>query len=247
MNLLILLLLPFFSALNTTEPIPLEKTAISDLSGAWTSVYIDDSGRKMRVVAILTELYFSSTSFAEEDGAFENTNGGVYSIIDDTMTLTYEFNTFDKTKVGQSDEFKYTLVDDKLSFTDQGSVWDRVDNGEPGALAGAWLITGRKQGEELRTMTPGARKTMKILSGSWFQWIAYNSETGEFFGTGGGEYTTKDGNYTEIIEFFSRDNDRVGASLQFNYEIMDGQWHHSGLSSKGEPIYEIWSPRNPAL
>jgi hypothetical protein len=84
---------------------------------------------------------------------------------------------------------------------------------------------------------------MKILSGTRFQWIAYNTETKEFKGTGGGTYTTHDGEYTENIKFFSRDDTRVGASLKFNYELVDGHWHHSGLSSKGQPIHEIWSVR----
>ena len=91
--------------------------------------------------------------------------------------------------------------------------------------------------------TPGARKTMKILSGTRFQWIAYNNETKEFFGTGGGTYTTTDGKYTETIEFFSRDNSRVGAKLEFNYALEDGQWRHSGKSSKGDPMDEVWSQR----
>ena len=43
---------------------------------------------------------------------------------------------------------------------------------------------------------------MKILTGSRFQWIAYNTETKQFFGTGGGSYTAKNGVYTENIEFF---------------------------------------------
>jgi hypothetical protein len=90
-------------------------------------------------------------------------------------------------------------------------------------------------------MRPGARKTIKILSGTRFQWAAINSETGDFFGTGGGFYTFENGKYTEHIEFFSRDATRVGASLSFNGELKEGNWHHSGLSSKGDRIYEIWS------
>ena len=86
-----------------------------------------------------------------------------------------------------------------------------------------------------------ARRTLKLLSGKRFQWVAFNVETKEFSGTGGGTYTTKDGAYTENIQFFSRDRSSVGASLAFTYELIDGQWHHSGLSSKGSPIYEIWS------
>ncbi len=93
--------------------------------------------------------------------------------------------------------------------------------------------------------TSGPRKTMKILSGTRFQWIAYNTATKEFMGTGGGTYTTIDGKYTENIGFFSRDDSRVGASLEFNYELKDGDWHHSGFSSKGNPIYEVWSKRTP--
>ena len=85
---------------------------------------------------------------------------------------------------------------------------------------------------------------MKILSGTRFQWIAYNIETKEFKGTGGGRYTTENGRYTEQIEFFSKDDARVGAELGFDYELKEGEWHHSGLNSKGKPMYEIWSKRN---
>ena len=84
---------------------------------------------------------------------------------------------------------------------------------------------------------------MKILSGTRFQWIAFNTETKEFMGTGGGTYSTVDGKYTENIDFFSRDNSRVGASLEFDYELNGDEWHHKGLSNKGDPIYEIWNLR----
>ena len=62
-------------------------------------------------------------------------------------------------------------------------------------------------------------------------------------GTGGGTYTTRDGKYTEIIEFFSRDNSRVGASLTFDFALENGAWRHKGKSSKGEPIDEVWTRR----
>ena len=124
-------------------------------------------------------------------------------------------------------------------------VWmKRIDAGQPDDLAGAWLISGRmRDGEIQERSTDRPRKTMKILSGKRFQWIAYNTETKQFMGSGGGTYTTVDGKYTENIEFFSRDDNRVGASLKFNYELKDGKWHHSGKSSKGKPIYEVWSVR----
>ena len=90
----------------------------------------------------------------------------------------------------------------------------------------------------------GPRKTLKILSDSRFQWAAINPATKEFFGTGGGSYTFVDGKYTEHIEFFSRDSSRVGASLIFNGQLINGNWHHSGKSSKGDDIYEVWSRIN---
>ena len=95
--------------------------------------------------------------------------------------------------------------------------------------------------EVSRPMPLAARRTLKVLTGSRFQWIAMNIETGEFSGTGGGRYRFADGVYTETIEFFSRDASRVGASLEFKGRVLDGNWHHEGRSSRGDPIYEIWS------
>ncbi len=84
---------------------------------------------------------------------------------------------------------------------------------------------------------------MKILSGTRFQWIAYNTKTKQFLASGGGTYSTQHGIYTENIEFFSRDDTRVGLQLKFDFDIENGEWHHSGLSSKGDPIDEVWSKR----
>lgn len=62
----------------------------------------------------------------------------------------------------------------------------------------------------------------------------------------GGTYSAVKGIYTENITFFSRDNSRVGAELSFEFAVKNGDWHHSGKSSKGDPIYEIWSPYTKA-
>ena len=170
------------------------------------------------------------------------TKGGSYTLTDESIEFTYEFSTQDLGIVGKTEPKPYKLVENGLQLN--GTTWTRVDDGNPGELFGAWLISGRKRdGEIVKRDTSGPRKTMKILSGTRFQWIAYNTETKEFLGTGGGTYTTIDGKYTENIGFFSRDDSRVGASLEFNYELKEGDWHHSGLSSKGDPIYEVWSKR----
>lgn len=206
-----------------------------ELMGAWKSQTKDD------VVAqwIITDQHFAIAYYKGNE--FVSTEGGSWEMKDKKLTLNYEFYTANKAKVGTSESMEFSVKKDKLKVS--GLTWIRLDDTSPGQLNGAWLITGRERDSEMNNMTPGARKTMKILSGTRFQWIAYNSETAAFSGTGGGEYLTQEGKYTEIIKFFSRDSSRVGAELNFDFELKDGQWHHSGKSSKGDPIYEIWSDR----
>ena len=135
------------------------------------------------------------------------------------------------------DKVTFTLIDDENKST---HTWKRVDDGEA-PLTGAWQIRERMgQDGNMHEMRPGPRKTIKILSGTRFQWTAMNTETKEFFGCGGGTYTFEEGKYTENIEFFSRDNSRVGANLSFEGRVEGDDWHHSGKSSRGNPIKEIW-------
>lgn len=112
-------------------------------------------------------------------------------------------------------------------------------------LDGQWLFAtrGPDEGQDRRG-EENPRKTLKFLLDGRFQWIAYHTDTYKFSGTGGGSYTSENGIYTEHIEYFSRDNDRVGASLEFNYDIKADDWHHTGKNSKGKPTYEIWTRRN---
>ena len=57
-----------------------------------------------------------------------------------------------------------------------GRTWTRLDNGGPGKLEGAWLMGGRyRNGNKQMRSIDGPRKTMKLLSGKRFQWIAYNT------------------------------------------------------------------------
>ena len=153
-----------------------------------------------------------------------------------------EFNTIDKDQVGQLITYSFSVNKNKLNSDISGkkASWDLLDKGE-GAMAGTWRMSGRKTDGKIVMSPPRARKTLKVLTGTKFQWVAINAETKEFFGTGGGSYTFINEKYTENIEFFSRDNSRVGASLSFDGKLVDGNWHHSGLSSTGNPIYEIWT------
>ena len=111
-------------------------------------------------------------------------------------------------------------------------------------LNGSWLMSGIERRGEMRMRDVNRpRKTLKMLGGGRFQWIAYDTSKKGFYGTGGGTFTAVDGKYVENIEFFSRDSNTVGKSLGFNYQIKEGDWHHKGFSSKGDPKYEIWTKR----
>jgi len=212
--------------------------------GAWEGYHNSEDGTKIKNVVIFSDGYQVMTSYEAATGKFISTNGGTWKLDGDTMSETVEFDTQNPERVGTEVSFQVRISETTMGIVGSTMEMTRIDNGEPGKLQGAWLMSGRiRNGETQNRDTNRPRKTMKILSGTRFQWIAYNTETKEFKGTGGGSYTTIDGEYTENIEFFSRDDTRVGASLNFNFELIDGKWHHSGLSSKGKPIHEIWSVR----
>lgn len=209
---------------------------ISDSSAKFRGAWKSDNG-----VLIFAGNYFSYTAFSETE--FRYTYGGSWKMNGKMIVYTFEFHTKDPSKVGTNHEGE--LIINKKFIKVDGVKYTQIDDGKPGTHYGAWLFSNRMRNGEMGTVrnADNPRKTMKILSGTRFQWIAYNTETKEFLGTGGGTYLTMDGKYTENIDFFSRDNSRVGVSLEFDYELKGSDWHHKGFSSKGDPIYEIWSLR----
>ena len=214
--------------------------------GAWTTEFEID-GELYECTKTYTPTYFIYGIYAKKDNSFYAAGGGSWVITKKGISETFEFNSIDSSLVGttmvitiNNHESEPLVTQTKVSGVVTKVVWMRLDKGES-PLFGAWRITERERNGTMSKMTMGPRKTMKVLSGSRFQWAAYNVETKQFMGTGGGTFTAKDGKYTENIGFFSRDNSRVGAKLDFDYEIDGNEWHHKGLSSKGQPIYEIWT------
>jgi hypothetical protein len=212
--------------------------------GAWERYHTAENGDALKSIVIFSDGYQVITTYNAKTGKFISTNGGTWKLTGDTMTERIEFDSRNPERVGTEVSFEVSISDSMMGIVGSDKQFKRMDAGTPGKLQSAWLMSGRiRDGKTQSRDTSRPRKTMKILSGTRFQWIAYNTETKQFMGTGGGTYTTIDGKYTETIEFFSRDDSRVGAVLTFDYTLIDGAWHHSGLSSKGKPIYEIWSVR----
>lgn len=210
------------------------------LTGAW---YSRDNGKEETLTFV--DGYFVHAVYDKAGKQFFYTWGGPYTVKEDKIEITIQFHTKEKEKVGETVSIPWSDKNEQLiAAIDNGEkAWKQLDKGL-GELAGVWRIAGRKTGNQPVTMPLAPRRTLKILSGTRFQWVAINIETKEFSGTGGGTYTFRNGKYTENIEFFSRDNSRVGASLSFNGKVNGNAWDHSGLSSKGDPIDEVWKKLN---
>lgn len=221
------------------------------LSGQWVNgVYEkteknDTSTQTSRLM--IKDSYLILTTFNYAPASFNNTVGGILATEGKNFTVNLEFN---------SAMAKDSLKTLKGTFQLKGNRCMVVfDNGkkldlekvtiEDQNFEGAFLMAGRvtDQGESRRRIDV-PRITMKMLLDGHFQWIAFNKETFEFSGTGGGKYIADNtGAYIEQIEFFSRNSARVGAKLPFKYNIKGNDWFHQGNSSSGEPMHEIWTKR----
>ena len=214
------------------------------LIGAWERNHVSENGTDMKSIVIFSDGFQAISTYESKTGKFIYSNGGTWKLEGNNMTEIVEFDTKNSERVGSEVKFQININNNSLSIIGSEMEFKKIDDGSPGNLSGAWLMSGRvRNGQKQLRDTNRPRKTMKILSGTRFQWIAYNTETKKFMGTGGGTYTTKNGNYNENIEFFSRDNSKSGLKLKFDYEIIDNQWNHKGFSSKGDPLHEIWISR----
>lgn len=236
-NLLILLLTAFSFGLMAQS-----------IEGSWKLISLNgDAVNDKEYVRIYQDGYFAFGGKEVKGNKFLDAGGGEYEIKGDRYSETLDFYTADPQKVGKTVEYQIKISGDRLEIEEsvagekKVAVWQKISDKQDD-LAHNWVITARANSEgKVSEIVPGDRRTVKILGGGRFQWIAFNSKTGEFSGTGGGTYTAKDGKYVEHITFFSRDDSRVGAELEFNYAIVDGKWHHTGKSSTGNPIDETWS------
>jgi hypothetical protein len=208
------------------------------ITGAWQIKEADKEE-----VLIFQDGFFFHTAYNKNEKRFIYSRGGTYTHKADVLDGKISFNSLNNEEVGKQFSAKYSIANNTLNLSINGEKqnWRRLDDSSA-PLAGVWRITSRMQDGKLTPIhQTGSRQTYKILSGTRFQWAAIDPEKKEFSGTGGGTYTFSNGKYTETIEFFSRDSSRVGASLSFEGKLENGEWHHSGRSSKGDPIYEIWS------
>lgn len=206
------------------------------LNGAWQNI---EAGKTTTIIA--TDTYLTVNVYELEGKKFIESWGGKYTVgATNEAFMEVEFHSQNPAVVNSSQSYNINIKKKSLEFDDK--KFQRLDFAKENALSGLWRITARANEKgEMSEMKPGPRKTLKIMAGGYFQWFAINTQTREFSGTGGGRYSLVNGKYTEKIEFFSRDNNRVGAELSFDATVNGKEWIHSGKSSKGDPIKEIWT------
>jgi len=207
----------------------------NDLKENPFGVYSFNSEKQGKIIfhrILIDKNYLIETQYSQDPNSFILTRGGFYKSNDNNIfNVSFEFNSN-----FENDQLKImTIIKDKS--------WKYISKSKK-TLDGKWLMGGRvtEEGERRRDLNK-PRKTMKFLLDGYFQWTAFNTETFKFSGSGGGLYEIEEEDYIEKIEFFSRDNSKVGIKLKFNFVQKSDDWYHKGFSSKGNPMHEIWTKR----
>lgn len=210
------------------------------IQGAWQYT----SGKEQTVI-IITPHIFSAATYNISEKKFIASYGGTWLVKDNRLILKTEWNSSDSSKVGTASASDFTVSNNRLTLQGLPKQLEKLDDGTPGALAGAWIITGSYNNDQVskRRSPFYPRRTMKVLSGKHFQWVAYNVVTKQLMDTGGGTYTTENGKYTETIHFFTKTAESVGKTLSFDYSFVNGDWRHKGQKSTGGPMDECWTRR----
>lgn len=244
-----LLLIPMLTWITSDlNPGPLSNQLNNSLKGVWQLKETSGEVLPGKQIKLFTDHYFAFSRYDEEPAGFHAAGGGYYQQENGKYTETYEFFTKDPDKVNEQVSYTMKLEGDefRLMSIKNGEpyeeIWERISD-DHSEMTGVWQITARKREDDTMSPMPdGPRKTIKVISGNRFQWAAINTETGEFFGTGGGTIETDEDTYTEQIVFFSRDNSKAGIALTFDKELSanETRWHHTGHGTTGKPVNEIW-------
>lgn len=213
----------------------------ASLKGAWG---LENSFGQ--TVLLITDQVFSLTQYNFMDKKFISSEGGTWRSDGNNIWLAYDWSSMDTSKVGKEIKVSVDLSSGLLNLGLLNQPLKKLDQGNSGALKGEWIISGNYSNDVVskRPSPFFPRRTMKILTGNHFQWIAFNVKTKEFFGTGGGTYTTTpEGKYAESIQFFTKAVTSIGKRVEFTYSFQDGDWRHKGQKSTGGPMDECWTPR----
>jgi hypothetical protein len=145
--------------------------AAQQVEGAWKLVsqnQVPVTGQEF--IKIYQDNYFAFGVKNLADNSFVGAGGGPFSMTSGKLQETLEFFTLNPEIVGMVTSFEVSLQGNRLTVsgtTPKGPLvetWERLSDSKDD-LTGNWVITGRKREDQLQRSTPGARRTIKILSG----------------------------------------------------------------------------------
>ncbi len=108
-------------------------------------------------------------------------------------------------------------------------------------LDGEWELVGFKYGPGPRQTVPANRKEIKLISGTHFVWVVYDTKKQKPISVGGGTCARMGDQYTERLDFGdSRTKGMIGKLQEFHVAIAGQMWQHSGAMTEGLQIEELW-------
>ncbi|UCE92853.1 MAG: membrane or secreted protein, partial [Flavobacteriaceae bacterium] len=113
--------------------------------GAWEAYHTSENGEPLRSVVIFTEGYQVLSTYNAESGKFVHSNGGSWELDGNSMTEKVEFHTDDADRVGMESTFDVMITDTVMGIVGDDLKFKRIDDGTPGELQGAWLMSGRQR------------------------------------------------------------------------------------------------------
>lgn len=205
------------------------------ITGAWINKDGDDEH-----TLICSGGYTFMVEYNAVNTAFYYAGGGHYKEKDGMLIFEYEFSKKkdEQENIGIPAGMKFSIAGNKLTVfgTDSSkNVLTRVDDGA-GPLAGIWQLKSQLTNGKMEEIKDPL-KTLKILSGTLFQCVTFNTVTNEFIACYGGRYTYKDGKYTERIQFYWKKSDKVGTAVSFDASVEDGKW----TNKQSGAVKEEWS------
>jgi hypothetical protein len=216
------------------------------LNGAWRLVEVDDMPVDKEIIKLYSNSYFTYSAYDKATGEFFAAKGGLYNLDHLSYEEHLEIDSEEPKHSGTTIIYKATIKDDSLFITNlktgEKQRWLKFDEADNYEVSFCWRIHKKKdEGDESwRTIEYAPRKTLKMVTNSRYQVLAFNSKTGKFVGSSGGHWTGSGDNYIENIEFFSKDQSNVGRSLKFKRTFEEGLWLHTGKTTKGEIMLEKW-------
>ena len=111
--------------------------------GAWEGYRTAEDGKQLKSVVIFSDGYQVLSTYNSKTGEFINSNGGTWELTGNTMTEKVEFDTNNSERVGSEVSFEVFINDSIMGIVGSDMKFKRIDNGLPGKLQGAWLMSGR--------------------------------------------------------------------------------------------------------